>query len=287
MRVLVLLLAISMAVYGENELATSVLPAADVQILRVTGDRVSLRSTPGLDGYPLESMMRGDELVYVGRTNGWVEVAVPDSIDFWVASEYVTNGVVVPKKLNVRCGPNQNYGKVALVLGGDQLDVRGESNGWLQIAPPAGSTVWISEDYVEFVQPPAPEVAEKKVPDPDVAEETVVAEKIEPAVATAVAARPYVKEEKALMLVMDENRKQGDYVEIPGILRRAGPGLFKLVLIDGEWEEPICLVQGKVEQLERYLNRSMLIKGKRYWAKGVDLPVVQPEGIHLDPIIKD
>ena len=285
MRVLMLLFAISMAVYGENELAASVVPAADVQTVRVTGDRVSLRSTPSLDGYPLESMMRGDELVYAGQTNGWIEVAVPDSIDFWVAAEYVTNGVVVPKKLNVRCGPNQNYGKVALVQGGDQLDVRGESNGWLQIAPPAGSTVWISEDYVEFVQPPAPEVVENEVS--DAAEKTVVAEAIEPAIATAVAAKPYVKEEKALMLVMDEGREQGVYVEIPGILRRDSPGLFKLVLIEGEWEEPICLVQGKVEQLERYLNRSMLIKGKRYWAKGVDLPVVQPDGIHLDPILED
>ena len=58
-------------------------------------------------------------------------------------------------------------------------------------------------------------------------------------------------------------------------------------LIEGEIEEPICLVRGKEAQMEKYLNRSMLIKGKKYWAKGVDLPVIQPVKIHLDPIMTE
>jgi hypothetical protein len=90
-----------------------------------------------------------------------------------------------------------------------------------------------------------------------------------------------------LMLVLDKTREQGVYVEIPGILRRANPGLYKLVLAQDGMEEPICLVRGSEAQMERYLNRSMLVKGKRYWAKDVELPVVQPERIHLDPIISD
>ena len=38
---------------------------------------------------------------------------------------------------------------------------------------------------------------------------------------------------------------------------------------------------------DRYLNRSMLLKGKVYWAKDIDLPIIQPEKIHLDPILSD
>lgn len=71
------------------------------------------------------------------------------------------------------------------------------------------------------------------------------------------------------------------------MLRRANPGLYKLVLIAGEIEEPICLVRGRESQLEKMLNRSLLIEGKIYWVKDVDLPVIQPDKINLDPIIVD
>ena len=275
MRILMLLFAVCIAAYGQTNLTDT---AVDLQKIRVTGDRVSLRSAPSLEGYLLESTMRGDELVYLGSSNGWVAVEAPDRVDFWVAAQYVTDGEVQPKKLNVRAGPNQNYAKVALVLRGDKLTVRGESNGWLQIAPPAGSRVWISEDYVEFIEPPVPEVEAE--PEPEAAPATEVAQEM-------VVAPVEEKKDDALLLVLDDSRDQGTYVELPGILRRATPGLYKLVLVDGDYEEAICLVRGQRMQMERYLNRSMLIKGKRYWAKGVDLPVLKPEKIHLDPIISD
>ena len=95
------------------------------------------------------------------------------------------------------------------------------------------------------------------------------------------------EELKPLLLVLDKNKEQGVYDEIPGVLRKANPGLYKLVLIVGDLEEPICLVRGKEAQMERYLNRSMLIKGKKYWAKDVTIPVIQPIKIHLDPILTD
>ena len=94
-------------------------------------------------------------------------------------------------------------------------------------------------------------------------------------------------EKKPLLLVLDKKKEQGVYDEIPGILRRANPGLYKLVLIVDDLEEPICLVRGNEVQMERYLNRSMLIKGKIYWANDVELPVLQTEKIHLDPILID
>ncbi len=99
--------------------------------------------------------------------------------------------------------------------------------------------------------------------------------------------QPTTAELKPLMLVLDKTKEQGVYDEIPGILRHANPGLYKLVLIVGDLEEPICLIRGKETQMEQYLNRSMLIKGKKYWAKNVDLPVLQPIKIHLDPILMD
>ncbi len=280
MKCLVLMFAMTAAAMAQTS-ETALSSTNEVMKLRVTGDRVSLRTEPSLDGYLLDRAMRGEELIYADKTNGWVAAHAPETLDFWVAGEFVQNGVVQPEKLNVRAGPSLNYPVVAVLSGGDSISLRGEFNNWLKIAPPSSCWVWISEDYVEFIQPPAPEPVVEAEPEPELVENATP----EPEAETEVI--PEKEKMPPLMLVLDKTRKQGVYVEIPGVLRRANPGLYKLVLIDDGFEEPICLVRGQESQMERYLNRSMLIKGKRYWAKDIELPVVQPELIHLDPIISE
>lgn len=255
----------------------------EVVKIKVTGDRVSLRAKPDVNSELLDRAMRGEELLFLGQTNGWVAVQAPEILDFWVAGEYVQNGIVVPEKLNVRSGPSQNYSVVCVLEKGDSIALRGEFNDWIKIAPPSGSQLWISEDYTEKVEPPKPEPV--VAPEPEPAPVVVVPEpKPEPVM---VAPKLTEEELKPLMLVLDKNKEQGVYDEIPGVLRRANPGLYKLVLIVGDLEEPICLIRGKETQMEQYLNRSMLIKGKKYWAVDVDIPVLQPIKIHLDPILSD
>lgn len=243
----------------------------DVVKVRVTGDRVSLRALPSTDGELLDRAMRGEEMIYFEATNGWAAVQAPDSLNFWVSGEFIQNGIVQPEKLNVRSGPSLNYNVVVVVKKGDSLSVRGEFNDWLKIAPPEGSRVWISADFVEKIEPPKPEPVVEPEPEPE--PEPVVEEPEE--------------ELQPLILELDKTKKQGVYSEIPGVLRRANPGLYKLVYIVGDIEEPVCLVRGSERQMERLLNRSVLIKGKKYWAKGVDLPVIQPDKIHLDPLLTD
>jgi hypothetical protein len=278
MRILILLIA---------AVATAHAQTNEVLKIRVTGDRVSLRAKPDLNGDLLDRAMRGEEMVYFEKTNGWVAVQAPESLDFWVAGEYVQNGVIEPEKLNVRSGPSLNYSVVAVLSKGDAVSLRGEFNDWLKVAPPQGSRVWISEDFVEFIEPPKPEPLIEAIPEP----ELVVEPAPEPDVESRSEPEPVVESpyEKLppLILVMDKSKPQGEYDQIPGVLRRANPGLYKLVLIADGFEEPICLVRGKESQMERYLNRSMLLKGKVYWAKDISLPIIQPEKIHLDPIISD
>jgi hypothetical protein len=278
MRILILLITAAVTAQAQTN---------DVWKVRVTGDRVSLRAKPDINSDLLDRAMRGEEMVYFEKTNGWLAVQAPESLDFWVAGEYVQNGVIQPEKLNIRSGPSLNYSVVAVLNKGDTVSLRGEFNDWLKIAPPRGSRVWISEEFVELIEPPKPEPMIETIPEP----ELVVEPAPEPEVASGTAPEPLVESEQdqlpPLILVMDKSKPQGKYDEIPGVLRRANPGLYKLVLLADGFEEPICLVRGKESQMERYLNRSMLLKGKLYWAKDIDLPIIQPEKIHLDPIISD
>ncbi len=256
----------------------------EVAKAKVTGDRVSLRAKPDINSEFIDYVMRGEELEFLGESNGWVAVQAPGSLDFWVSGQYVQNGEVQPEKLNVRSGPSPNYSVVCVVSKGDLVGLRGEANEWLKIAPPVGSRVWISAEYIEIVEPPKPEPVVEPEPEPA----PVVAEPEPEPVAVAPEVAKVAEEDlKPLLLVLDKTKKQGAYDEIPGVLRRANPGLYKLVLIVGDLEEPIWLVRGEKVQMENYLTRSMLIKGKVYWAKDVDIPVIQPSKIHLDPILTD
>ena len=246
--------------------------------VKVTGDRVSLRARPGIDSELLDRAMRGEEFIYFTQTNDWVAVEAPDTIDCWVAGDFLQEGVVQPKKLNVRSGPSLNYSVIAMAHKGDRLTSRGEFNGWVKVVPPKGSRVWISKKYVQIIEPPKPKPKPQPKPKPP---PVVKKPAIPPAPPLTDAER------KPLLLILDKTKEQGVYDEVPGVLRRANPGLYKLVFIDGDTEEAICLVRGQHNQMERYLNRSMLIKGKKYWAKGVNIPILQPLKIHLDPILDD
>jgi len=144
--------------------------------------------------------------------------------------------------------------------------------------------VWISADYIKRidlpVEEPKPEEmvqAPEEQPEPEV--------KPEPEEET-----PEEEELPALLLELDGSRMQQEMVTVYGVLRRANPGLYQLVLIEGEWEEPVCLIRGNEDQkqeLENLLNRSLRIKGRRYWLKSTYLPLIQPEFIDPDSLILD
>lgn len=247
--------------------------------VKVTGDRVSLRAQPGLEGELLDRAMRGEEMPYIDHTNGWYAVQAPSNLNFWVFGDYVDNGTVLPKKLNVRSGPSQNYNVVTIVLRDELVDVRGEFNGWLKIAPPKGTRVWISADYSEILQPPRPEpvAAAESEPEPEAQEE----------LKEEVAEAPAKAETPAFLMSLDKSRKQGEAEEYPGIIRRANPGLYKLVLKTDTFEETICLIRGDINQMEKFLNYPVLLKGHIYWVKDVDVPVMIPTHIVPNPILSE
>jgi len=246
-------------------------------LVRVIGDNVSLRAAPGLQSELLERAMRGDEMIYCEETNGWVAVQMPAGVDCWVSADYVKEGLVEPGKLNVRSGPSLNYSVVGVLARGDKVEVRDEFNGWLKIAPPPGGRVWISAEYVEKIEPPAPEPEVAPEPEPEVKPDPPAAGIDEPGQTL-----PPLALDK-----LDASRPQGHEKRLAGVLRRAHPGLYRLVLPVKGMEESICLVRGSEPQLEKLLNRPITIEGKVYWAIDVELPVIIPAKIYLDPALSE
>ncbi|MBI9021333.1 MAG: SH3 domain-containing protein, partial [Verrucomicrobia bacterium] len=243
------------------------------QTVTVTGDRVSLRAAPNLTSVLLARAAFDDRLVLMDNSNpDWVGVCPPEGIDLWVHRDFLQDGVVVPAKLNIRSGPSLSHEVVGVVQRGDKLTVRGDLDGWLKIAPPAGTTVWISRKYTDIeteapvVSPSEPVVVKVEPAVPEPAKEPVilitvespkpvVAEVVEPVVKTVV--QPVINEiliaavalpDLPETLTPDPDKKQGIAEQFSGILQPANDILCKLV--DAKFGSiVICYVRGNQQQM--------------------------------------
>ncbi|MBU1692942.1 MAG: hypothetical protein KKC51_03150, partial [Verrucomicrobia bacterium] len=77
---------------------------------------------------------------------------------------------------------------------------------------------------------------------------------------------------------------QGRAVQLDGVLKYAGhllsrPARFRLVSSEGNQLETLCYVHGNDSQLSTFLGRRLLIRGREYWVRGVQYPVVVPDQI--------
>ena len=138
--------------------------------LKVVGERVNLRTRPIADAEVAGQVSTGETLVAPdGLPDGaeWVKVRPPQSVDLWIFSALVNDGVVTADDTYVRCGPGQHYRHVGKVGKGFKVEPRGPANGdWLRIAPVPTAELYINAAYVLAVPPPpAPEPARPESPE--------------------------------------------------------------------------------------------------------------------------
>lgn len=118
--------------------------------VEVTGDKVNLRSAAGMPSDVVGQVNKGDLLELQGSVaDPWVKVTPPKSVDLWVSSQYVENGVVVGNRVRVRAGASVNYKDVGIIEKGTKVEVRGKVGDWTKIAPPSTTSVWITNAYVK------------------------------------------------------------------------------------------------------------------------------------------
>ena len=128
--------------------------------VKVVGDRVNLRARPVFDAEVAGQVSSGVTLVAPdGIPDGaeWVKVRPPESVDLWIFSALVKDGVVIADDTYVRCGPGQHYKPVGKVGKGFKIEPRGAASGdWLRIAPVPTAELYISSAYVLAVPAPQP-----------------------------------------------------------------------------------------------------------------------------------
>jgi SH3-like domain-containing protein len=179
--------------------------------------RVNVRGQASLTGEVITQLSKGETVRIIeeitvkknkaGQPVKWYRIAMPANTPLWVNGEFIdpTNKTVLPKTLNVRTGPGENFSVVARLNKGTPVkDIR-SANNWLEIEPPPNAFAFVAAEFVDWKSaaptnpPPVTEVAAAKAPVPveTIAAPTPVAPAPAPKEPAPALAEPVVTKEPA------------------------------------------------------------------------------------------
>lgn len=133
----------------------------------ITGNNVNVRGKATLFSEIVKRLNSGDSVTVIeevirdkpkaGEPTQWAKVVIPEGANVWVHASYVdaTNKVVLPKKLNVRSGPGENYSVVGLLEHGAPVKEISTKGDWMEIQAPADAYAFIAAMYLKQEGTPA------------------------------------------------------------------------------------------------------------------------------------
>ena len=255
--------------------------------IQVTGTRVNLRARPDNQVEVVGQVDYNQALVAKSVQDDWVEIYPPPGSFVWIHRDYIVDGRVSAKRLNVRCGSGINYSIVGRLDRNTPVVPREEFGEWIKIDAPAVCSFWIHRDFVKATSPDATLFDDVQAPAP-----TVVAETNSPPDAEGRAPelepppRPESDKVRLRGLKLVPLEGQGKQVELEGVLRHTDfligrPSNFRLVKVYRNGQETICYLRGDADEMKKMFSKAVRIEGREYWAHKVGYPVVVPESITL------
>lgn len=125
----------------------------------VVARNVNVRGRPGLKGEVVARVTKGDQVTVLEETtlahsaadepSAWAKIVLPPSAHVWVHSEFIKDNTVVPKRLNLRGGPGENFSVLGTVERGDTVKVLRTQKEWSEIEPPAHAYAFIAAQFLE------------------------------------------------------------------------------------------------------------------------------------------
>src|SRR5688572_20461655 len=148
-------------------------PAAEKPIVLVPGpatitaDKVNVRGKASFVGEIIARLNKGDSVKVIeqvirekpkaGEPSQWAKIGYPTNLHVWVHATYIdaSNKVVLPKRLNVRAGPGENYSIVGQMEKGAPVKEISAKGNWLEIEAPADAYAFLAARYLKQEGPAA------------------------------------------------------------------------------------------------------------------------------------
>ena len=115
----------------------------------VTGDNVNMRVSPSLRSEVVGQLERGQEVRILLTDGEWCAIIPPMKMSAWVSKQYVKDGLVTGRRVNVRSGPGISYGRLTYLRQGTAVTVLEEKGGWVKIDLPDTGRLWVSSRYID------------------------------------------------------------------------------------------------------------------------------------------
>ena len=113
----------------------------------ITGNRVNVRTGPGLSFETVTQLSKGAHLHVVGRKGPWYSIPLPPSAPVYVAKGFISvqgnAGTIQGKRVHVRSGPGQAFFSFGQLHEPDAVTVRGAAGDWIEIEPPDFCRGWV------------------------------------------------------------------------------------------------------------------------------------------------
>jgi len=149
------------------ELAAGRLGAADTAV--VTKQSVNVRGQPSLAGEVIIQLKKGETVTVLEEITArnpkpdepakWFRIAMPAGTPVWVYASFIdsTNKTVIPRRLNLRAGPGENFSIVGRIEKGTSVKEISAHGDWLEIETPADAYAFVARELLELKpsEPPA------------------------------------------------------------------------------------------------------------------------------------
>jgi uncharacterized protein YgiM (DUF1202 family) len=127
----------------------------------VAVSNLNVRGQAGLKGEFLTHLTKGDAVTVLDQINlakhkaiepaQWAKIALPANLHVWVHSGFIdeSNKIVLPKKLNLRAGPGENYSVLGVIERGAAVTEIITKGDWTQIEPPTNAYAFVAAMYLK------------------------------------------------------------------------------------------------------------------------------------------
>jgi len=82
--------------------------------------------------------------------SAWAKIALPPKAHVWVHRMFINPATqaVLPRRLNLRSGPGENYSVIGLLKRGDVVKAITTKEDWVEIEPPADAYAFVAAQYL-------------------------------------------------------------------------------------------------------------------------------------------
>jgi uncharacterized protein YgiM (DUF1202 family) len=239
----------------------------------VAANHVNVRARAGLKGEVVARMTNGEPVTVIEEVklkhsgaeepSVWAKIVLPQKASVWVFASFVdpTNKTVIPKKLNLRGGPGENFGILGTLGHGDSVKEIETKGGWMKIEAATNAYAFMAAQYLTQEQTalvattPTETTQVTEPPSAAAATNAPAAIEIQPAPSEPAAAPTPAEEPPPLRIVQRE-----------GIVRYTvsiqAPTLFELVSPDNHRPINYLFTTSTNLDLNRYKGLHIIVTGE-------------------------